>query len=515
MIYFINFNLPEKKSGIEHAQLKRIKLFKQHNVSSKLIAREWSTIYHKVAYESGLTDDDVLSVYDYYQGREHVKQEHISVDDLDFGVDNVAIKDDSEHNRYLINRPDGHFLARVNYDPTDNKQVVSTEMFDGFGNLYCVDNYDSRGFLSEIDWYSPDNKVERKEWLAADGRVVIQQFFQYDLQHKLVSTGWWLRDLNGKVFTFNTLREFFKKFLNDINATGKNIFVLDRSLLADDIILDLKRPAYIVFHMHNSQAANAQDEMHSILNDNYEYGLYNIDNYSAIVSATPNQTEDIKKRFQPKHAHLFTIPVGIVPDERLNAPRVPEKKRTFGKVIIAARISSEKQMPKIVHAVSMVHKEVPEVTLDIWGYTNSEKEKKAILKAAKDGGIADAVSIKGYSEDIGKVYDDAQIFALASTMEGFNLAIMEAISHGVVGVTYDTNYGPNSIIETGKNGYVVPYNDEKAMADRITKLLKDPKLMQQMSDNAYESAKRYSSEAVWQAWEKLLDDAKEQLKEVK
>ena len=513
MIYFINFNLPEKKSGIEHAELKRMKLFAEYQTPAKLITREWSANLHDVAAAAGLVDDQLLSMFDYYQGREHVAHQTLHVNDLDFGVDNITIQDETNNVRYLLNRPDGHFLARVNYDPAHDKQVMSTEMFDGYGNLYCVNNYDSRGFVSEIDWYSPDNKVERKEWLAADGQVVIQQFFHYDLHQKLVDTGWWLRDRQGKIFTFNTLREFFQKFLNDVNATGKNIFILDRSLLADDIILDLKRPAYTVFHLHNSQGADAQDEMHSILNDNYEYGLYNIDNYSAVVSATPNQTEDVQKRFHPQHAKLFTIPVGIVPDERLNAPRISEEDRTFGKVIIAARISSEKQMPRIVHSLALVHKEVPEVSLDIWGYTNSEKEKDAIKKAAEEDGIADAVSIKGYSEDIGKVYDHAQIFTLASTMEGFNLAIMEAISHGVVGVTYDTNYGPNSIIQDGKNGYVVPYNDEQAMADRITKLLKDPQLLQTMSTNAYESAQRYSSDNVWKAWKALLDDAKKQLGE--
>ena len=513
MIYFINFNLPEQKSGIEHAELKRIKLFKAHHVPAKIITREWSATLHQVAAEANLSSNDILGVFDFYQGTEKVPEKHLTIHDLDLGYPNPSIQDDKTNSRFLVNAPDGHFLARVNYDSNDNQRIISTEMFDGFGNLYCVNNYDSRGFKSEIDWYSPDNKVERKEWLNKDGQVVIQQFFQYDIHGKLGETGWLVRDQQGKVFTFNTLREMFQKFLNDINETGKNIFVLDRSLLADDIILNLKRPAYIVFHLHNSQAADAQDEMHSILNDNYEYGLYNIDRYDAIISATPNQTEDVRKRFKPQHAKLFTIPVGIVPDEQLTSPRVPESKRTFGKVIIAARISTEKQMPKIVHAIAKAHQEVPEVSLDIWGYTNSTKEKEAIRQAAKDGGIEDAVTIKGYFEDIGKVYDDAQIFALASTMEGFNLAIMEASSHGVVGVTYDTNYGPNSIIQDGKNGYVVPYNDEDAMADRITKLLKDPDLLQQMSDNAYQLSSRYSSDSVWKAWQELLDDAKKQLGE--
>ena len=44
-------------------------------------------------------------------------------------------------------------------------------------------------------------------------------------------------------------------------------------------------------------------------------------------------------------------------------------------------------------------------------------------------------------------------------MEGFNLAIMEAISHGLIAFSYDVNYGPNEIVEDDVNGNVVPYED--------------------------------------------------------
>lgn len=98
-------------------------------------------------------------------------------------------------------------------------------------------------------------------------------------------------------------------------------------------------------------------------------------------------------------------------------------------------------------------------------------------------------------------------------MEGFNLAIMEAISHGVIGVTYDVNYGPNDIIQDGINGYIVDYGDYKALAERMIKIFKDKDLMQKLSTQAYESSNRYSDENVWKAWQKLISDADKTLKE--
>ena len=268
-------------------------------------------------------------------------------------------------------------------------------------------------------------------------------------------------------------------------------------------------------HLHNSQAGDAQDPLHSIVNNNYEYALANLDEYSAVVSATQRQTDDVIERFKPK-AKMYTIPVGIVDNETLNADHISEDKRTFGKVIAVARIAYEKRLDDLVRAIKLVHDEIPEVTLDLYGYADSSNnygEKRKIEKLIKELNLEDVVTFKGYTTNIPEIEDKAQVFGLTSRMEGFNLAIMEAISHGVVGVTYDVNYGPNDIVQDQKNGYIVDFGDYKALADRMIKIFKDKKLMQQLSDGAYESSERYSDANVWKAWKELIDDAKETLKD--
>lgn len=514
MLYFINFGMPDHKSGIEHAELKRLQLFEQHDYPCKIIARDWNAALHTTANASGVDDDHLLGMFDYYQGTEHFESQHITLSDLDFGLQNLQTQEENQRHRYIVKRANGALVARVNYDPNRDKQVVSTEMFDGYGNLYCVNIYDQRGFKSLIQYYSPDNKIDNEEWVTPDGKVVIRDYYKSGADGKLTKTGWWLSDRDGVVHQFATIDRLFEFFLNQINGEGGNTFILDRSLLADDALTRLQKPAYTVMHLHNSQAGDAQNPLHSILNNNYEYALNNINNYSAIVSATQRQTNDVIKRFKPK-AKMYTIPVGIVPDKTLNAPRIPEKQRTFGKVVAVARVAPEKRLDHLVRAINIVHKEVPEVTLDIYGYydpTNKYEARRKVEKLTKEFGLEGVVNLKGYTNEVASVYDDAQIFGLTSIMEGFDLAIMEAISHGVVGVTYDVNYGPNDIIQDGKNGYVVGFNDYHAIADRMIKLFKDPKLMQQMSDGAYDSAERYSTKNVWNDWEALLKDAHQTLK---
>ena len=519
MIYFLNSGFGENKSGIEHAEIKRIHLFDYHHQPCTLVTREWDRSLHSITAKAGISDNQLLNLYDFYQGTRHVDSVRVGYKDVDLGISDVNYHRDENNQRYLAYREDGRLIARINYDPDDHDQVISTEMFDGELNLYAVVIYDKRGLRSKIDWYSPDNHVERSEWVNLNGQVVIEQYNDFDPEakknDKMVTTGYRLCDRRGKVLNFYTFAGLYQKFLNDINAHGQNILISDRGLVSDQQILHLDRPAYKVLHLHNSQAVDVQDEMHSDLNDNYEYSLWNIDQFDAIISSTKKQTRDVIARFHPQHAHMFTIPVGIVPDQQLRAKRVSVSQRTPGKVIIVARVAPEKQMSRIVKSLAMVKKDVPSVSLDIWGYVNSDKEKAKIIKTANECGMADAVHFKGYTTNLSAVYDHARVFALASEMEGFNLAIMEAISHGVVGVTYDTNYGPNEIIEDGQNGYVVPFDDEKAMARRISELLSDDHKLQQFSDAAYDSAQRYSGDNVWKNWQQLINDAKRSFGEAK
>ncbi len=50
-------------------------------------------------------------------------------------------------------------------------------------------------------------------------------------------------------------------------------------------------------------------------------------------------------------------------------------------------------------------------------------------------------------------------------MEGFSLALLESLAHGVPVISYDIKYGPNELITPDFNGYL------------ITKMMKMPYLI--------------------------------------
>ncbi|PWF99475.1 glycosyltransferase [Levilactobacillus bambusae] len=514
MIFFFNSSLQPMKSGIEHAELKRMQLFLAHQVPALILLRDWNPTLHKTSHQAGLTDQQILNMFDYFQGTQTVTPKFVGVHDIDFGVAAAVYDEDPDESRYLVYDADHQLLGRINY-AGENHRVKSVELFDGFNNLYRVDHYDERGFLSLADHYTPDNKIGTETWYDLHGQPVIEGYHRYDMEQEWRQTGWYLNDVHDhKEYTFDTIEEFTRHFLDAVNAdywslAHPNIFVMDRSHLADWGFLHLKRPAYTVFHLHNAQTGDAQNPWEKILNNNYEFSLNAMDGYDAVVSATKKQTQDVLERFQPR-AHLFTIPVGVVSDARLAAKQIPVKKRQFGKMVVFARLAWEKRLDDLVRAVAIVKQTVPEVTLDLYGYADSSdnyKARRMIETVIKENHLEDTVHLKGYTTDIDAVENQAMMYGLTSRMEGFNLAILEAISHGLISFTYDVNYGPNEIVEDDVNGYVVPNGDYQALAKRMIEVLQNPKLAERLCQGAYDSAGRYSEAAVWQGWQSLMVDA--------
>ncbi|MGF7406125.1 accessory Sec system glycosyltransferase Asp1 [Lactococcus lactis] len=514
MLFFINSTFNQKNSGIEHAQLKRAALFRKNNEAFKLVFREWNPNIHRFLGEVGISNSETLCMFDYFQKAELVEEKVLHVEDLDLGVDSLTYNKEPNQFRYLVFQGQ-QLIARVRYFGEDPLERVSAvEFFDGFGNLYRVDFYDFRGFLSLSQWYTPDNKIGTEVWMDIKGKPVLETFNKYDGNHKYTKSGWRLNGADGAIYNFTNIDELTLHFLNLLNEEywqddKANIFIMDRTHLADWALLNLDSPAYTVLHLHNSHAGDAQEPMHSVMNNFYEFGLMNLNGYDAIISATEKQTLDVSKRFNPQ-SKLFTIPVGVVPNEVFSEKRIDMKVRKVHSVLVTARVAPEKRIDHIIRAIGIARQTVPDITLDFYGYVDhrdDDSAQKAINAAIKEYHMEEAVHQFEYANNVGELQKEFQVYALASIMEGFNLSLMEAISHGMVGVTYDVNYGPNELIVDGENGFVVPYEGIQEMADRLVELFTQEDKLQKMSTQSYELARRYSEENVWKAWQALIDDA--------
>jgi len=98
------------------------------------------------------------------------------------------------------------------------------------------------------------------------------------------------------------------------------------------------------------------------------------------------------------------------------------------------------------------------------------------------------VEYLGHRDDIKDLMDSCDIFVLPSYREGLPRTLLEASSMKKAIVTTDTT-GCREVVENGKNGYLVPIKDAKALAEKIEMLANDETLRERFGEAAYNKCK--------------------------
>ena len=83
MFYFVNMTWPERLTGIESAQLKRIKMIDHYNIAAKLVTVNYSADYAQNLQMYGVRPDQVINMYDYLCGIKVKYPQKLTIADLD------------------------------------------------------------------------------------------------------------------------------------------------------------------------------------------------------------------------------------------------------------------------------------------------------------------------------------------------------------------------------------------------------------------------------------------------
>ena len=86
-----------------------------------------------------------------------------------------------------------------------------------------------------------------------------------------------------------------------------------------------------------------------------------------------------------------------------------------------------------------------------------------------------------------------------------NVTLLEPALTGPRGVV-QLRYGPADVITDGVDGFLVPYGDRKAMAERIAALLPDRELLARASARAIARAADFSEDAFAARWAALFNE---------
>jgi len=499
MYYFINTSINPKKSGIEHAEMKRLALFNQHHLPAKIVTRFFSLSLHRTLKAAGIAEHNQINLFDFIQQSTDFTPVKLTIADLQLAPE-LRIQADG-HN-YTVYQNE-HLLMRVNTFAPDYHQLNNVQLYDPTGHLVKTDWYDTRGFKGLEQFYTAEGQVASEQVFNPAGEVVYQTFHMPNRQNTMQNSLYRFINYHGQNWSFVGEQAMTRFFLDELNRQQpQSVFIVDRTYELAYSALRMRTKAFKVMYLHSNHVNDPAHPKSATLNYNYAYALNNLSDWQGVAAATPQQVQDFQDRYgnQPP---VYTIPVGVVPAATLTAPHQRWDRRTPGKIIFVARLSEEKQQDQVIKAFQKVHAQLPQTSLDFWGYANGDTGKK-LRQLVTDLKLTAAVTFNDYTQDLAPVYDDAQLAMLTSRAEGFALALLEGQSHGVPQIAYDVKYGPRAIIQAGRDGELVPVNDVDALAQAMVALLSDTDKLQTYSTNAYADAKRYSSDAVWQAWQPLI-----------
>ena len=172
-------------------------------------------------------------------------------------------------------------------------------------------------------------------------------------------------------------------------------------------------------------------------------------------------------------------------------------------VVFVGRLSKQKNIGGLLDVWERIYLRNPDWELHVYGEKGDiEESVYNRLLAAQKIGIVIHNPVK---EHMLEEYRHHSVLVLTSVFEPFGLVLPEAMSCGVPVVSYDSPYGPASIISDAEDGFLIPYNNEDLFVERLCQLMTDTSLRQKMGKRAIVSSRRYAEDSIMPLWKNLFE----------
>lgn len=198
------------------------------------------------------------------------------------------------------------------------------------------------------------------------------------------------------------------------------------------------------------------------------------------VIAVSEATKQIMTDIENVPAHQITVVHnGMEPLRQPTSQSMAQTRQSIGSLdghilLMIGRLHEEKGHRFLFAALPQIIRQVGNVTALLAG---DGPQQSKIEAQARHFGVRDKVCFLGRRDDIPELISLASIVVLPSLAESFGFVLVEAMSFGKPVVAAATG-GIPEVVANGETGLLVPQADAKALADAITKLLRQPDLAQ-------------------------------------
>lgn len=169
-------------------------------------------------------------------------------------------------------------------------------------------------------------------------------------------------------------------------------------------------------------------------------------------------------------------------------------------IIMLARLMPQKRIDLMISAWAQLTNDFPDWKVKVLG---DGMERDSLESLASELGVQDSLLMSGGMKDVWPELSRSSILCLTSEYEGFGIVLIEAMQAGVPVMAMEY-VGVHDIINDGEDGYIVPFGDVDAYAQRLRTLITQPKERQRLAENARISVRKFEKETVMKQWQMLI-----------
>jgi N-acetylglucosaminyldiphosphoundecaprenol N-acetyl-beta-D-mannosaminyltransferase len=144
--------------------------------------------------------------------------------------------------------------------------------------------------------------------------------------------------------------------------------------------------------------------------------------------------------------------------------------------------------------------------LDIIG---DGSERESLEKYIKKYHLEDRVKLHGFRSKnyIDKILHKSSIYLMTSHTESFGIVLIEAMSHGIPCIAFDSAEGARELIVSGENGFLIKNRNFEAMAKKTDDLIAHQSIRKKLGVNARNSVRKYTSDKILDEWITLIEES--------
>lgn len=132
----------------------------------------------------------------------------------------------------------------------------------------------------------------------------------------------------------------------------------------------------------------------------------------------------------------------------------------------AAEFNKNKNQQLLIRTLANLKEQIPKVKLLLAGTGPLLEECK---RMAGELGVESMIDFLGFRKDIDSLLKISDLAVASSLREGLPVNIMEAMSSGLPIIATE-NRGHMELIDSGRNGYLIPPDDDQHLSERILEL---------------------------------------------